>query len=151
MCEIDRKPFPRAALFGAGALVALSIAAAAWVRPSDAAATAAMQADVTRSAQLRFADATDGAVIVSDARTARVVARLAPGTNGFVRGVMRGMARDRRARGIGDETPFSLRELSDGRLLLRDGATGREITLHAFGADNRAAFARLLAEAEPIT
>ena len=74
----------------------------------------------------------------------RTVTVLAPGSNGFIRGVLRGLVRERKRRGIGAETPFRLSYLTDGRLLLADPATGRVIDLGAFGPTNTAAFARLL-------
>jgi putative photosynthetic complex assembly protein len=64
--------------------------------------------------------------------------------NGFVRGVMRGMARDRRAHGVGMEPPFALTLWRNGTLSLTDKSTGRAIELGSFGPDNRAAFAALL-------
>ena len=66
---------------------------------------------------------------------------------GFIRGVMRGLARERRMRGIGDAPPFNLSLWRDGELSLTDSATGRSIELTAFGIDQprrlrRAAAAR---------
>jgi putative photosynthetic complex assembly protein len=76
------------------------------------------------------------------------VAVLAPGTNGFIRGVLRGLARDRRSRGISQEPAFRLAQWPDGRLSLEDLATGKRIELGSFGATNRAAFAQILASDE---
>jgi putative photosynthetic complex assembly protein len=75
----------------------------------------------------------------------RVVDVLPPGTNGFVRGVLRGLARERRRQEIGQQPPFRLTLWDDGRLSLEDETTGRRIELEAFGPTNLAAFARLLA------
>ena len=69
---------------------------------------------------------------------------LPPGTNGFIRGVLRGLARDRKLQRIGTEPPFRLTRWVDGRLSLDDPATGRRIELGAFGPTNAAAFAGLL-------
>jgi putative photosynthetic complex assembly protein len=81
---------------------------------------------------------------VSDSRTERQVALIQPGVGGFVRGVLRGLARDRISRRIGDAPPFRLSQAVDGHLSLKDTATGRLIDLESFGSDNRAAFMRLL-------
>ena len=70
---------------------------------------------------------------------------------GFVRGVMRGLARDRRARGIDNRPPFTLTLWRDGELSLTDTATGRTIELSAFGPTNRATFAALLPAQAPGT
>ena len=99
---------------------------------------------VTRD--LVFTDRGDGAVVVRDAASGATVEVLIDGVpgNGFVRGVMRGMARDRRSRGIGMAPPFELTLWRNDTLTLTDKATGRAIELGSFGADNRAAFAALL-------
>jgi len=98
-------------------------------------------APVLEAVDLVFADRADGAVVVSGGGTETV---LDPGTNGFVRGVLRGLARDRRARGIGADEPFRLMRRADGRLALEDPATGRVLDLSAFGPTNTEAFARLM-------
>lgn len=93
---------------------------------------------------LRFTDRADGAVVIADVRGA-TAGMVAPNTkSGFIRGVMRGLARDRHMRGIGDGPPFRLTAWADGELSLTDLATGRVLELSAFGATNRAAFAALL-------
>jgi putative photosynthetic complex assembly protein len=63
---------------------------------------------------------------------------------GFVRGVMRGLARERRLKEASVETPFRLQLWSDNGLTLTDLATGRQIELGGFGGTNRAAFAVML-------
>lgn len=98
-------------------------------------------------AALHFADRTDGAVIISAATDGKVVVVLQPGTHGFVRGVLRGLARDRRMQGIGAGPPFVLTQWHDGQLTLRDTATGRTIDLRAFGVTQTAAFAAILGAA----
>jgi putative photosynthetic complex assembly protein len=100
-----------------------------------------------RTLSLRFADMPDGAVQVSNAASGALIATL-HGENdggGFVRGVLRGMARDRQMRGIGREPPFTLTLWQDGSLSLMDPATGRAVELGAFGPDNRKAFLRFIA------
>ena len=61
-----------------------------------------------------------------------------------MRGVVRGLAHDRKTRGIGTAPPFRLSVWRDGRLALEDTATGRLIDLDAFGASNKDAFVQLL-------
>jgi putative photosynthetic complex assembly protein len=94
---------------------------------------------------VRFTDEADGAVGVWDASGTRL-ASLAPGTNGFARGVLRGLARERRREGIGTQPVFRLIRWADGRLTLDDTATARHVDLDVFGPTNVAAFARLLAD-----
>ncbi len=95
---------------------------------------------------LRFEDRPDGGVAVYDEAEAAEdpVAILAPGTNGFVRSVLRGLARERRLHGVGRAPAFRLTRWADGRLSLDDPSTGRLVELGAFGPTNRAAFAQLM-------
>ena len=146
MSAIDKEPFPRLALFVAAGLIVLSLAAATSGRYAALHAPVSTQAAMTPLAarDLHFSDAADGSVRVQDAEGAQTVAILAPGTNGFIRGVLRGLARDRRVRGLGAEQAFRLAQWPDGRLSLQDLATGKRIELGSFGATNRAAFAQIL-------
>jgi putative photosynthetic complex assembly protein len=135
---------PRGVLVGAGALIALTVAAAAAARVSGIGTTEPPVSAPVESRELRFEDRDDGAVAVYEAADGSTVDVLAPGTNGFVRGVMRGLARERKRQEIGQQPPFRLTRWADGRLTLDDTATGRRIELAAFGPTNTGAFARLL-------
>lgn len=128
----------------AGAL--LLVAAVAYYHHSarDLAVHPAEWSDLQYSRELRFLDRSDGAVVILDHPGGEPVEVLAPGTHGFVRGVMRGMARERRSKKVGDEPPYRLTSWSDGRLTLDDPSTGRWVELVAFGPDNFQAFAQLL-------
>ncbi|TXC71171.1 phosphonoacetaldehyde methylase [Sphingomonas ginsenosidivorax] len=147
---------PRNTLIGAGALVAFALAAASFVRIADIPPAASPvllreQAHIApvKSRSLRFVDRGDGAVVIADVRGG-IAAVIAPGQQtGFVRGVMRGLARERHAHGIGDGPPFTLTLWRDGELSLVDTATGRAVELTAFGTTNRATFAALLDAAGP--
>ena len=75
---------------------------------------------------------------------------VAPGTNGFLRGVLRGLAQERLRQDAGAATPFVLTRWSDGRLSLTDPVTGRSVYLEAFGPSNVALFAALLAAEHPV-
>ena len=153
MSRTARSPdlVPRPTLIAAGSLVLFAIAATGMMRIAGIAPAASpvllrQQAHVApvKTRVLRFIDRADGAVVIADMRggTAAVIA---PGEQtGFVRGVMRGLARERRAHGIGDGPPFTLTLWRDGELSLTDSATGRAIELTAFGSTNRATFAALL-------
>lgn len=136
--------FPRGALLGAAALVGFALLAAAAARVGGLGTSSIPVAEAVQSRELRFEDRSDGAVAVYDGREDRMVALLPPGTNGFVRGVMRGLARERRQREVDARPPFRLTRWSDGRVSLEDTGTGRRIELEAFGPTNLGAFARLL-------
>ena len=92
---------------------------------------------------LRFEDGPAGSVLVRNAQTNATIDTLT-GENGFIRGTLRGLARNRKAEGVGDGPPFRLTAWADGRLTLTDTSNQRKIELEAFGSENRAVFDRLL-------
>jgi putative photosynthetic complex assembly protein len=92
---------------------------------------------------LFFAD-DKGFVRVTDARSGDTIAMLGQEGSGFIRGVMRGLARERRMHKLDASRPFRLTLYADTQLALTDLATGRVVELSGFGGTNRAAFARLL-------
>ena len=136
---------PRPLLAGAGTLAAIALIAAAVGR-KQALASPAETAPPLVSRALLFEDAADGAVLVKEAGTQVLVARIAVGEGGFVRGTLRSLARVRTRQGIGAEIPFTLSRTADGRIALDDSATGSHVDLTAFGPTNAASFARLLTE-----
>lgn len=144
------RPFPRGALIAAGALIGVSFLIAGGARLTGIGTTTSPTSSSVESRSIRFEDRRNGSVGVYDARSNRVIVELEPGTNGFVRGVLRGFARDRRSRGIGAAPPFRLTRWADGRLSLRDMATGREIDLDPFGPTNAGAFAKMLIAARAV-
>ena len=105
------------------------------IRAPDAPAVVVMQ--------LRFEDRADGAVAVTDANTGRLIEAIT-GQAGFVRGTLRGLARERKRNGVGPEPAFELIARADGRLTLSDPTTGRLVDLESFGPVNAGVFARLL-------
>ncbi|MDP3493919.1 MAG: photosynthetic complex assembly protein PuhC [Hyphomonadaceae bacterium] len=150
MSNIDTKPFPRIALIAGALLMGGSITAAAVARygQSNLAESGIVEtAKPVAARDLVFFDMENGAVEVRESGGERVVFVAEPGTNGFIRGVMRGMARNRHAHGLGQEEAFRLAQWQNGRLSLEDLATGKVIELGAFGAENRKAFAQLLSAA----
>ena len=133
---------PRGVLIGIGVLVLavlLAVAAVRWsgasVRESDAPSVA------TRL--LRFEDRPDGSIAVIDARSGATLERLR-GEQGFIRGALRALTRERRMRDVGPTPPFELAARADGRLTLVDPSTGARIDLESFGPANAGVFARLM-------
>lgn len=98
---------------------------------------------------LRFEDRADGSVQIIDAADGRPIASFEPGTNGFARVVLRGMAKERLGMGGTSSDAFRLRRTDDGGLALGDPSTGREIHLTAFGPASVAAFEYLMTAGVP--
>lgn len=142
------KPFPRGALVGAAMLVGFSIMVAAGARWTGYGTTQMPASTRVSTHELRFEDRDDGAVVVLDAQGLELVDVIEPGTNGFVRGVLRGLARDRKRSQFAQSEPFRLTRWADGRLTVEDPTTGRSVDLGAFGPANFSAFVRILDAAE---
>jgi putative photosynthetic complex assembly protein len=136
-------PFPRAPLLAAAALVLFAIAGAAYVRLTGIGAAHVPDAPAVVVREFRFEDRPDGGVAVYDMRDNELV-EVITGSNGFLRGTLRGLARERKRSGFGPEQPFRLVGHTDGRLTLEDPATSRRVDLESFGPTNVAVFAHLL-------
>lgn len=98
------------------------------------------------STWLRFVDAEDGAILVYDAQGAadKVMIRIAPNTNQFLRGAMRSMARKRRLANVTPDQPFVLTKWADGRITLDDPSTKGQISIESFGPTQVESFMALL-------
>ena len=150
--HMHEQTIPRGALwFIAFAIVAVIVAALAVrlgfvpvaASPANVRAEARLVPLTTRD--LSFVDRADGGLTITDVGTGRIARSFEPGVpSGFIRGLMRGLARERRMNGVGAAAPFRLESWPNGQLSLTDLATGRTIELTAFGPDNRAAFAALI-------
>ena len=92
---------------------------------------------------LRFADMDNGDIGVVNAQDGSELARFS-GEQGFMRGALRAMARERKRRDIGPMVPFELHARTDGRLTLIDPATQMRLDLESFGPTNAGLFAQLL-------
>lgn len=136
--------FPRSALIGAGLVIAFSLVVTAIGSWTDWGTVRMPDVAAVSQRTLAFEDRDGGRITITDHDTGATVAVIDPATNGFLRGVMRGLARERMLNGIGAEPPFVVTRWADGRLSLSDPSTEREIHLDAFGPDNAGVFARML-------
>ena len=146
----DQTGAPRPLLLGAFALVMFTILASGAARWSDVGTVHMPASSVVDVLMLRFDDLDDGGVAVSDAANGKLLYKVEPGTNGFIRATMRGLARERMRSGIGAEAPFKLTRWSNGSISLQDETSGRRLDLDAFGPTNAEAFAQLFATKEPL-
>ncbi len=134
---------PRWSLLGMALLVLATIGVAGLARQTGIGATGIPESPTLAQIELRFEDRADGSAVVRDMRGAEL-ATLAVSQDGFIRGAMRSLTRQRQIAGIGQEQPFRLERRENGRLSLSDPTTGGRIELDAFGPSNSAAFARFL-------
>ena len=150
MSAIDAQPFPKGALYAAAALIGATLLLVGGSRlqqtlhPTPTPAISDVHGGVLQSRSLLFADGPNGEVLVQDTDTGATL-HVEPRSEGFVRGVLRALARQRAIQQLGqDAGAFTLTTHENGSLWLTDEATGDRIELGGFGADNRAAFASLL-------
>ena len=136
-------PFPRGPLMGAALLVVFALAVVSLVRLTGVGASHVPDAAAVMEREFRFEDRSDGSIAVIDARDGRIVETVT-GANGFLRGTLRGLARERKRQGVGPEQAFRLIGRADGRLTLLDPATGRRVDLESFGPTNAGVFAHML-------
>jgi putative photosynthetic complex assembly protein len=131
----------------AGGLLALTLGLVVWSKLSPASLGAqASQEAVIWQRELLFADGPKGEVVVKDFKTGEVIG-LFEGEQGFVRGTLRALVRERKRRDVGSEQPFELTARTNGRLILNDPATAQRIDLDSFGPANAALFRNLKADA----
>ena len=135
--------FPQWVLYCAAGILAFSLISVGLVRitgngPDQRAAAPTLQRSLV------FQDQKDGAVRVEDGVTGKTLTVL-HGEQGFVRGALRALSRERYSRGIGSELPFDLIARVDGRVTLFDPSTGHRVDLESFGPTNVAEFAQFLA------
>jgi putative photosynthetic complex assembly protein len=138
-------------LAGLGALVLLTLVAVGTARLAGSASSSTAATETTDAfgavlvaRRLHFRDRADGGIDVLDADSGASIGVVEPGSQGFVRGALRGLAQERKRRGLGAEAPFELSARAGGALVLADPATGRRVELASFGPVNAGAFARWL-------
>lgn len=135
---------PRRALLAVGGVLAVTLATVGALRWSGFDAS---QPDASALSQraLYFRDLPDKGIAIVDAASGTVI-DTAHGEQGFLRGTLRGLVRERKLRGlVADDVPLQLIARADGRLTLVDPLTGQRIDLESFGPTNAAVFARWIA------
>ena len=135
--------FPQWVLYCAAAILAFSLISVGLIRvtgngPDQRAAAATLQRSLV------FQDQKNGGVRVEDGVTGETLTVL-HGEQGFVRGALRALSRERYSRGIGSSAPFDVIARVDGRVTLFDPSTGQRVDLESFGPTNTAEFTRFLA------
>jgi putative photosynthetic complex assembly protein len=137
---MSQKPFYAA--IGALALLVAVIATARLMGLQSERALPVLPVDASRL--LRFDDADQGTVLVRDAKSGELIQSFGIGEGAFMRATVRALVNDRRHKAITKQGDFRLERRADGQHYLIDEATGRSISLNAFGPDNSAVFAAFM-------
>jgi putative photosynthetic complex assembly protein len=136
----ERLPMGPIALALAAVIVMIGIARNNGMQPE----TSLPQDAPVAQRLLRFEDAAHGNVIVRDAETGAVIHQFASGEGAFVRATLRALVNDRKKKGITKTDDFRLEAHKGPQLFLIDKASGRTISLNAFGPSNTAVFAAFM-------
>jgi putative photosynthetic complex assembly protein len=140
----DREMIPRAlvrAMFGLAMASLLIVGYAVLTGKEPVGQPKASEPVFSRSIVLQGGDAQ--AVRVLDPAGA-VLADLDHG--GFITVIQNGLARERLKHGLSATLPVDIVRYANGRLSVEDPATGWSVELANFGADNKAAFERLIGQ-----
>ncbi len=149
--KATRTPFratfraPSRLVVAAGVLIAACLSLAAFGRYTGLGVIRMPEAEIVQYRDIRLGERADGSVDVADAATGGIIGVIGPGSNGFVKGVMRGRPHQQQVQGLsGDGPPFRLTQHADGRLTIEDLGTRVKIAITNFGPTNAEAFSRLL-------
>jgi len=140
----DREMVPKVLLQAMFGLVLAVLAMVTYATVTDR-PLEAIPADgpVAQERVIHIAGTMAGAAKVLDAN-GTLIADLGPTEGGFIAGVWRSLNHERSKLGADLAGPVRLVQFEDGRLALFDDSTNFRIELVGFGADNTAAFLRLL-------
>lgn len=139
----DQDMIPTKVVVAMFSMTLLALALVAWAKLTGQPVVAVPPvADVvaSRSLILKGGDAQAVKVYTPDGR---LLADLPHG--GFITVIQNGLQRERLKYRIPADAPINIVTYANGRLVAEDPLTGWDVELGIFGADNRAAFERLLA------
>lgn len=137
----EGRPVPKGALIAISSIVILTVLGVGIARLTGYKFEQAPILPEVEARDIRFIEQPDGSMQVRDAASDELIYTLPPGQEGFVRGVLRAMAFERKKYRASLSEPFHLARRANGMLTLEDPISRTLIDLRAYGADNEAAFA----------
>ncbi|NEX18920.1 phosphonoacetaldehyde hydrolase [Thiorhodococcus mannitoliphagus] len=140
----EERAFPKGVLIAVAALLSFTIIMIAIARMTGVMLPQAPVTAALESRDIVFVDQEDGSTAVKDVSTGELIQVLPPGGEGFIRGVLRSMERQRRGYDATLAEPFRLARRESGDVTLEDPVTGILLDLRAYGETNQASFAELL-------
>lgn len=123
----------RPMLFGAAALVLLTLVSVGWIQLSGSVSERFAGQSPERVYELSFSDLGGDRLAVFDIESDETIGIIEPGQDGLIRGALRGLKRTRDRRGLPADAPYQLVFWDSGRLTLSDLGTDRHVPLDAFG------------------
>ncbi|MDY8108491.1 photosynthetic complex assembly protein PuhC [Fulvimarina sp. 2208YS6-2-32] len=138
------RPIPLAILVGAGLLAFSAVAFGLASNRTGVGNFVTPVIETLASRDLILDDSDPAVAIIADARTGETLLSLPTEAGGFAVESLRNLQRYRTIRGARQEGAFVLALKADGRLVVEDPLTSRQVELRAFGAKNMEVFADLL-------
>ena len=135
---------PKGAILGAFALIVFAIVSVSVGRFTGIGTVHFDHASPVQSTSLRFEDRPDGGIAVIAPNSGAVLGIIEPGSDGFIRTVLRSLAFDRQRHHIGSGPAFTLNKWSDRHATLDDPSTGRSVDLVALGKTKMQAVSNLM-------
>ena len=136
--------FPRLPLFGAIGLVAFVFAAVIFGQSTEIGTVRNVIGTPVDMRDIAFSERADGIIVVADAVSGEVIARLEPGKGGFAGGALPALKRIRLVAEARQDLPYRVIRWNSGAVSISDTATGERIYLNAFGSDIVAQFVGFL-------
>ena len=141
----DRDMVPKVLVQGMFALMIASVAIVAFAQWTGAPnAGVLVEAPVVKERSVVLTGGRDMTYAVTDAATGAEIARSSDLRDGFIGVIGRVIERDRHVKRIEGNPPVRLVRRENGHTAIIDDSTGLVVELIGYGADNVAAFARLL-------
>jgi putative photosynthetic complex assembly protein len=141
----DRDMVPRILVQGMFALMLASVAIVAIAQWTDAPNTGVLvEAPVTQERAIVLTGDRDMTYTVTDAATGEVIGHSSDPLDGFLGVIGRVLERDRLVNGVEGNPPVRVVRRENGNIAIIDDSTGMVVELIGYGADNVAAFAKLL-------
>jgi putative photosynthetic complex assembly protein len=144
LTELHDRPFPRGVLIAVASLIGFTILAVAIARLAGFDPSQEPVSPAVAVRDLNFVEIDQGHLAVYDASSGALLETLPPGEDGFIRGVLRTLARERRMHEVAPDGPYRVSLRENGRFTLEDPTTEFFIDLRAFGPTNEAAVGRFL-------
>ncbi|EAU40235.1 hypothetical protein FP2506_11782 [Fulvimarina pelagi HTCC2506] len=138
------RPIPLAILLAAGILAVTAIGLGLASNRTGVGAFGTPDVQTVASRPLALDDTRAETAVISDAKTGETLLSLPTESGGFALESLRNLQRYRTIRGVPEEGAFLLALKADGRLVVEDPETNRQVELRAFGKVNTEVFAGLL-------
>ncbi len=147
---VDR--IPRPLIVAVGAICIGALIGTAAMRLGDVPPRAQGPAEATAEAReaILIRQLDSGGIAILDPATGARYAFLPEGEDGFIRGLIRVIDRQRMQHGVAFDGPLEIVRWESGHLALVDPATEWRAELIGFGADNYATFATLMSRIADI-